>query len=235
MKAKRVLLLVIGVTCCLAAWGAELEDLAGCSALVDQSERLACFERITQILMDQHAMDGREKAREEPERVSKSEVRKETAKKVQEAAGDAGKEVASGGIPGKEAAGSAAEIAEETGQEAPGGVFKDKSRDPTSEAVVPIPVKSSGRETTTISSDFGKRDRDFTSLTTVIVDVSKSKIRKNIYILTLGNGQVWRESQFGRGTSYRSGDRVTIKSGRMGTFRLTNRRTGFSNNVTRID
>lgn len=234
MNATRVLLLVIGGTCCLVAWGAGVEDLASCSALVDQSERLTCFERITQILVDQNATAGREKAKAEPERVSKSDVGKETAKKVREAAEDAGKEVISGGIRRKEAAGIAAEITEETGQEVPGGLSQDKSRDPTSAVVIPISGKSSARETTTISSDFGKRDRDFGSLTTVIVDVRKSKTRKNIYILTLDNGQVWRESQYGRGTSYRSGDRVTIKSGRMGTFKLTNRRTGFSNNVTRI-
>ena len=174
MNAQRLILLVVICTCHLVGWSAELEDFEGCSTLVDASEKLDCFERITRILVDERAAGANSPA------------------KMQ---GESGK--------------------------------------------VPAIVESvsEAKEAAQVPSDFGKRENSLeaTNISSVVVDVKKSKVKKNIYVLTLANRQVWRETQFGKGTSYRSGDGVTIKVSRMGSFVLTNRRTGFSCHVRRIN
>jgi len=245
MNAKRLLLLVVGCTCCLAGWGAELKDLDECSTIKNESDRLVCFERITRILVDQKASvkDQRDKTQGGSERKQAPtlETTGEGKRSVREVDVETSTEEAVraelGAVLGNETTAVAAEItAEGTKDEQVKGAKKE-SRDPSREIAVSIPVKNSDAEAATIRSDFGKRKESFQTmnLRSVIMDVQKSKVKKNIYILTLANGQVWRETQFGKGTSYRGGDSVTIKSSRMGSFVITNRRTGFSNHVSRID
>lgn len=246
MFAKR-LMLVAGCTCCLLAWAAELEDLQGCSSTVDESERLACFERITRLLINQRA-SGHDRS-EQKELVVESGENEEVQQgqeQTQDSAEDTKVEVAdvetkevlgNKEVVGKEERGvaeavSTEEVVEERAEQASEG-----AGDVIRGLTIPVPSQSSRSEPSGETDDFGKRDNKNrpASLSSVIVKVKKSRVRTNIYILTLANGQVWRETQFGKGTNYRSGDRVTIKSARMGSFVLTNRRTGFNCHVKRID
>lgn len=183
------------LTFCLNSSGAELEDFAKCTEFGNETERLACFERTTQLLKRQQEATTAEEAMVEP--ISR-------------------KTPASDDHSEKPAETSAASLP-----------YREQDENITPTLAQPQPAAS---------SDFGKRGQVGSfSLTTVIKDVRESKTRRNIHILTLGNGQVWQETQYGRGTTYRINDRITIKPGRFGTFLIINHRTEFSNHVRRID
>ena len=64
--------------------------------------------------------------------------------------------------------------------------------------------------------------------------VRVAKLARGNYQLTLADGQVWRENEYERRTSYREGDIVVISRGAIGSYNLRNERTGHSNKVRRI-
>ena len=63
--------------------------------------------------------------------------------------------------------------------------------------------------------------------------VRLKKLMRGNFQITLDNGQVWRENEYEPNTTYAVGDRVTIKSGFMGTHDLKNERTRQSARVRR--
>lgn len=63
--------------------------------------------------------------------------------------------------------------------------------------------------------------------------VGKRKLAHGQWVLTLNNGQVWRELEPKRRARYREGDNITIRRKLM-SYRLINDRTGFSNSVRRL-
>jgi len=55
------------------------------------------------------------------------------------------------------------------------------------------------------------------------------------YLLTLENGQIWRELEAKRRSRYRVGDEVTIRRRALGSFVLKSGRTGFQSDVKRVE
>ena len=59
------------------------------------------------------------------------------------------------------------------------------------------------------------------------------KLQRGQFVLTLDNGQVWRETEAKRRARFKVGQRVTIRKGRL-SDRLRNEATGYSNTVHRV-
>jgi len=93
------------------------------------------------------------------------------------------------------------------------------------------PAESASESGNVAESDFG-----FSKTGTVRgVIVGLEQAPRGQYLITLDNGQVWRETEASRRSRYEEGDAVTIKKGMFASYRLRVDATGYTQAVRRVE
>lgn len=87
----------------------------------------------------------------------------------------------------------------------------------------------------TFGADKLRHDKD-ERLDRIVAEITRvRRLSRGNFLLTLDNGQTWREIEYDKYTRYAVGDSVEISRGRLGTYDLVSQATGHRNKVRRVE
>lgn len=226
--------LALAVACSLAAL-AEADDLRTqvieCGAIADSKERIACYDRIVRLASEERAADDSEVQAESPQprSASANPVREETPR-LERATRPSPEEIGTVQLSGEQPAQPNEQTANRNspGARAAANPRSDEIRATPRSAPTQRAIEGFGADKLT----HGSEER-LERIVSAIVRIRK--LSRGNYLLTLDNGQRWREIEYDRYTRYAVGDRVEIRRGRLGTYDLISQATGHRNKVRRVE
>ena len=219
--------LALAVACSLGAL-AEADDLRTqvieCGAIADSQERIACYDRVVRLASEARAADDSEVQAESPlpRSASANRAREETRPPPEET-GTVQLSEEQPAQPNEQTANRNSPSARAAANPRSDEIRATPRSAPTQRA-----VEGFGADKLT----HGSEER-LERIVSAIVRIRK--LSRGNYLLTLDNGQRWREIEYDRYTRYAVGDRVEIRRGRLGTYDLISQATGHRNKVRRVE
>ena len=219
--------LALAAACSLAAL-AETDDLRTqvieCGAIADSQERIACYDRVVRLASEARAADDSEVQAESPMRRSASANRaREETRPPPEETGTVQLSEEQPAQPNEQTANR-----NSPGARAAANPRSDEIRATPRSAPTQRAIEGFGADKLT----HGSEER-LERIVSAIVRIRK--LSRGNYLLTLDNGQRWREIEYDKYTRYAVGDRVEIRRGRLGTYDLISQATGHRNKVRRVE